>query len=859
MTLEKRVSKPIRPKSKVGNLTTLAAKGIPRALNYPKPQENVKQSEKFRNLRASQPHQPADMKRCVARFGGGFFVDATLERGMRYSNMEPTALSDRSKIKSIASPTTVGMLETVDNDGQATNLWRLSQPRCTIGSSAESLICIDDSSMAAVHALIVFGKNHTLIRAMGGQVRIAGRSVREWLIDEPTMIQCGATRFVVYPAGHLRTGNSASHRVSAGTVADQAARLQSVHSSETRVGNELPSETDNRPTSDESAVQGRLPEPPQDAVVAPPAPAFVIAKLDPNDVKTALEPLHLAVQAASDGIIELTRRANESAAQIVDFPPINSNLTEMTQAIETLEDRVSTISNYCENLLSSVSESIEGRLSRFDELLLKLSERPEATIPQASTAWETQTPDPYSSQGLNDYAESSEPTFAQPQQEAYNLPSDDEVPAQEEEPIQSWPADNTTFEEAHEDHFSHDESVYPTQVPNASSYFSDIADLASPPIPVGQAHDEHQAYAFDNQGTYQSDLSAHAYYSDATPDLTSPEVTEDSYSSHLAEEEVENETQKPELPAWYTESESASSTDQEPSPQVDAPDSSWSTAQLNPIYAEDSNQWLAESEAQPFRQEFELTPSDLESVSPTAHYEETIVAEESSTQESTFEAFAAVDYDEPVITAIESETASETLYEEVQEEVVEEEEDEIREESIEDYMARLLQRVKGTPDSAGPPTKSTSNATKSRETVTSSITRSEPTKSESPVLSGFDTPIIASVDVKPAEFAPRQAAPENAANLAALRNLANDTARQALHNSSRKKNELVLIGKAAIAILGLGGAILLLVLNGFRANVAMIGMIASFVVFLLWGYEAVVQYKLLNASKVKEASDNENA
>ena len=108
------------------------------------------------------------------------------------------------------------------------------------------------------------------------------------------------------------------------------------------------------------------------------------------------------------------------------------------------------------------------------------------------------------------------------------------------------------------------------------------------------------------------------------------------------------------------------------------------------------------------------------------------------------------------------------------------------------------------------------------------------------------------------EFAPRKAAPERSENLAALRTLANDTARQAFQNISRKRLQMSLIGKCAVSGLGLLGGLFLLVLNGFNANVAMIGMIASFVVCLLWGYEAMVLFKQLQIVKAKEASEIAN-
>ena len=714
---------------------------------------------------------------------------------MRYSSMESTTtISDRSVSKPATASPIFGQIEALDQDGLVSKSWRISQPRCTLGSSPESFIKMDDSSMAAVHALVVFGKNHTLIRAVGGQVRIAGRSVREWLIDEPTMIQCGATRCVIYPMGHLRNLNNQGHRVAAGSVTDQAARLRAVSSNGERTFVEAtPDAMDSTtaPTIREQANSG-----PQSSSAEPSPPAFLIAKLDPKDVQTALEPLHLAVQAASEGILALTRLASESTAQIVDVPPIGNHLHEVTQALETLEDRVSTISNYCENLLANVSDSIEGRLSRLDEFPTKLSEVP------SSKDYEETLEKPYEIFEPEAYRE---PTYIEPQDDqATNLEQLDDQP--------------TTIEPLE------------TQSDYLNSREVEATQDYAPFVPL---HEDAARY----------------------------------------EETSEQESPAPELPNWFTESDRETAVKQDDHLEqdvgseqaeiapVDQIDASWSTAQLNPIYAEDSNRWLADEEG--IHSELELSPAELNAYSPEPPFEEAVSYEFDSIQEPAYDSILEPEYEEQVVEeqVVEELVAEETgsIFNSEPSYEADEGEEEIREESIEDYMTRLLQRVKGSSD-AGPTTiKSSASTLKSRETATSPATvDTQQPMADSPVTN-VETSAAQATEVKSIEFTPRQAPPENAANLAALRNLANDTARQALHNSNRKKTEMVLVGKIAIAVLGFGGGMLLLVLNGFRANVAMIGMIASFVVCLLWGYEAVVQFKQLQASKVREASDNEKS
>ena len=174
-------------------------------------------------------------------------------------------------------------------------------------------------------------------------------------------------------------------------------------------------------------------------------------------------------------------------------------------------------------------------------------------------------------------------------------------------------------------------------------------------------------------------------------------------------------------------------------------------------------------------------------------------------------------------------------------------------------MARLLQRVKGGTEPDEPPSKRPTTTSKLRDSIAMPSSpmdskRDSTTARIEPLSMDSAKPVV---EKKSADFAPRQNPPERVANLAALRDLANDTARQALHTSSRRKIELNLVSKIGISVFGFSGSILLLVLNGFRANVAMIGMIASLVVGLLWGYEAIMQIKQLQVAKAKEASDNQ--
>ncbi len=75
--------------------------------------------------------------------------------------------------------------------------------------------------------------------------------------------------------------------------------------------------------------------------------------------------------------------------------------------------------------------------------------------------------------------------------------------------------------------------------------------------------------------------------------------------------------------------------------------------------------------------------------------------------------------------------------------------------------------------------------------------------------------------------------------MAAMRELANSTARKAIEKSDRRKLAAEAFFKAAVVIIGLVGGVVLLLLNGFRFNMALVGAISGFGVALLWGFEAI--------------------
>ncbi len=198
------------------------------------------------------------------------------------------------------------------------------------------------------------------------------------------------------------------------------------------------------------------------------------------------------------------------------------------------------------------------------------------------------------------------------------------------------------------------------------------------------------------------------------------------------------------------------------------------------------------------------------------------------------------------------------------------------EDSVEDYMRKLLARMRGVPeDQVELPSSSTKpNSNSSSSTSGSNAPALAPasTAAPAPVPNGWkptrDIPTVdnkntegipgpigltgeATLPFDPEKYVPRALAPEETKNLTAMRELANTTARTAIHKSTRQRYVTTILLKLAIAGIGLIVASVLIAINGFNFNIALIATFASLVVAAIWGYDAVTGLKpLLEASFV---------
>lgn len=161
--------------------------------------------------------------------------------------------------------------------------------------------------------------------------------------------------------------------------------------------------------------------------------------------------------------------------------------------------------------------------------------------------------------------------------------------------------------------------------------------------------------------------------------------------------------------------------------------------------------------------------------------------------------------------------------------------------SVEAYMQRLLARVKGDQDSS-PPAKTMSakpEKTESAKPSTFKVATLIDQKTEETANEPASKPLTA------AEFKPRGAAAERNSNMAAMRELANSSARTAIERSVRQRSNHEILFKSSVAIFGFVAATVLFLVNGFTVSIALAGTAAGYIIAGLWGYEALVQARTI--------------
>jgi hypothetical protein len=359
--------------------------------------------------------------------------------------------------------------------------------------------------------------------------------------------------------------------------------------------------------------------------------------------------------------------------------------------------------------------------------------------------------------------------------------------------------------------------------------------------------------------------------------------SQDTLSAAISSELPVVQAEEAALPSWWRDEEAESRPNSNPAP-ADTQDSLLSTAQAEleitnhylPSLDRDSTRDKESEEffglAQLDPQEYALIPEiDDFPTSPDALPASLVLEDEGPLEKEVDEGLigmgvepasaaqlAVIQADLPIEDALDQEEehqvlpassdfrASNPSRETAQDKVGEEDD------SVEEYMRKLLARMRGVPEeevelpkpvvpsktvAAAPTTESQSSATAGHQTearIQRTTTYPHNTELDSlEVTEPFD----------PEKYMPRALAPERTGSMAAMRELANSSARTAINKSTRKRHVSSIVLKLGIAVVGLVVGGILLAINGLNLNIGLVATVASFLVAAIWGFDSLTSIR----------------
>jgi hypothetical protein len=199
-------------------------------------------------------------------------------------------------------------------------------------------------------------------------------------------------------------------------------------------------------------------------------------------------------------------------------------------------------------------------------------------------------------------------------------------------------------------------------------------------------------------------------------------------------------------------------------------------------------------------------------------------------------------------------------------------------ETVEDYMARLLQRMRGTSQKE-PVDGSDEQVADERATVDEAPCEAavDEQAADADVVYAPEATAPASLIDSPAEvepedaeptplaageFRPRKQAPESKSDLGALRELANNSARSAIDHHQQQQQMHKAFGRFVIAGVALIGGAAFFFLQSFVGQIALTGAVISVLLAVIWGCQgagiALAALRLNRPCAVKPAEDDDS-
>ncbi|XZE43004.1 hypothetical protein SH467x_002548 [Pirellulaceae bacterium SH467] len=765
-------------------------------------------------------------------------------------------------------------------------------PKCTIGSHPESTLCLPEPA-ALCHATLTFGKRFTLLKAPY-PTQIAGRFVKEWLIDEPTELNIGSWRIVVVPA---RCSKS----------------LASVMRPEEffeRNPVSIP------PKSVSRSTEPRVPENPSPIAAATQHAIERMGRIEEQyesriqAIEASLDHLHhtlesvqsTAAQSANEWVAryqteiqnlsqQLTSQLQQSLQSQLEHRDSAWNQS-LTTNLANLESQMMTLGHQMESIAAGVQERLsaqqpnqqqepesgnprllaslqqmEGQLEeislrvdrlssttddnaqRLDAIAAISQENYEYVLgqiqnfqPPVPNAWDATQPSDHIPSTYNHHEQYDH------QQEAITGPV---------EPNDATPGhiydDRIQPSDSNDQDFPHDSNVGDGYIIGGEDEAQDTDASFSYPYQefianehqvspenqsIEQAADRYES--LEDQQEPESNIDSDMDVDDLSERLRRL-IAEASQPESAVAEEVTPLFPHSVLSHYEPIQDAQTGDEQVDGPNVDGeyPPSEWRPT--NHFEEELDNDSVVSSEgfSQPRLPWNSTESNDLDFVEEPSEAPrldaDAILAK-----------YGSSGIDEPSV-----ESVSDSLVplpelvgpSELMDLGEQEQEETVEDESIEAYMQKLLQRVKTGADSPiEMPSLSSKQSQRSRMEILTGASRE-------PALAEEEQPVTTTRRMLSAsEFTPRNSIPEKKNELDALRELANMNARRAISHSDKKRNNSAILFKVSIVSLAIACAAIIFSINGTQKNPPFIGMIAALIVAGLWGYDCIQHIKRMGRS-----------
>lgn len=655
----------------------------------------------------------------------------------------------------ICADTVCGRVELLGGNGEVVQSWEIRPGRWTLGAASQNNIVLSgDPTVEDLHAVFTVGKKYTLVKAHG-PIRIGERFIREYLIDQSTLLECGSQRLVIHPYGRAAVSVVTSDRIT--DVASKLAKAASGSTPIRRAGTS--SSGISQPQIDFHAATSEL------------KGELERLRSSLNTIQTRLETIP-TLESWDQRIDQLSNRSIAAIEQELGEKirePLRDELVQFIQDQQPpwsvdLKTRIRSLESHVGQLEEQWGETLLHARQDLNEFYLRLSDLIE---------------DQKSLRGLLDqYGEQN----SQVVQESSRLePSSDSVPYPSDSDA-DFPSDSSNGAASPDD-----ESYEETSDSEAYPWGSDVHDSDS---------------NYDSDQAIEDDLSAES------DEVVEFKVDDESISLRLNRmlgEHVERRNHR-------EDSEQVHADVRSDSPQFGVSERS--------------------DESEPFGVASSHSQDVLMSVdqdgSGSISLSEVYSPIESSSRDREFSRGT-----QEVSTGGDRVNSGPSFADQRGQG---DSANTPEEESIEEYMQRLLQRVR-----TGPATAETSSVTKKEPTKgSSSVRASEPTRRtgdsdvESPEATG-QTAKSKAATVKQ----PPKPIEEVKSDLAALRELANTNARRAINRSAIRRTSSKGLAKTMLTVVALICGAALFFTPGIGDGTKYGGIGVSLIIALLWAFEAL--------------------